>query len=172
MEKIIKKYDKKPIKTNTYILSNLKVTLDDFVIQFMTKELRCTENFLFTDFRIAVGIVSTILASILAYLSITYDFNEYKTICAIFLLIYFVSNIIVEAISNIFRRNVIYVGKKEDKRISVKSILKGPNTIYTLLVDSNGSVSKYTKDIRDLFDEEGMFLHNIFFNELKKEMSI
>ncbi|EJW03680.1 hypothetical protein EDEG_00168 [Edhazardia aedis USNM 41457] len=168
MDKLIKKYDRKPIKCDLTSLTPIKLTLDDVLGEYLRVEMKYKQSHLFTDLRIFVGLVSTIMSVYLTYLSMNKEFKEYKYICFVIVGVFAVLNGLLELILRVFARGTIFSGKKEDERICVYSNISRADTNYIVMVYKDGKLipDKYNKDVRDLFDEDGMLLHKLFIEEL------
>jgi thermostable 8-oxoguanine DNA glycosylase len=71
LEKLSIKYDNQPIYTDVYSLEKAKITLDDLLVECITG-LGYKESTFFVDFQNGIGIISTILAIVVACLSSLY----------------------------------------------------------------------------------------------------
>ncbi|KAF9764427.1 Signal peptidase complex subunit 2 [Nosema granulosis] len=164
MEKLIEKYSKKPIKAEVYSLSNLKITLDDLLLEYLTKVKNYKQKTFLVDLKILMGVISTIVACAIAYLSVNYEFQEYKNMLILGLSVYFGVNTIVWVVEKTQKATF----KFED--ISVFTDIQAPSPIYTIMVYEGDKLipEKYTKSVFDLYTEEGRMLHEKVLNDFKK----
>ncbi|KAM0673743.1 Signal peptidase complex subunit 2 [Gurleya vavrai] len=170
MDKIIKKYNRTPIKTDISTLKPIKITIDDVLSQLLRVEHNYKQSHLITDFRIIVGLISTGLAAFLTYLSVYQEFKIYKETAICILVSYFFLNGVLEIVMRYLNKGCIFQGTNDKGTIKVYSNIKAPDTNYILMVYRNGKdiPEKFNKNVCDLFNEEGLFLHEIFINEVNE----
>lgn len=161
MEELKLKYDKKPIIGDIYTLSNLKIMLDDILNEYLLRSSH-KRNYLYSDIKNIIGIISILLSSICCYLSMLYKYEIVKKYIALSVIIYFVINTIS-----------ILIGYLEDGKfyyndLYIKTRVDDVPT-YIILVYSRGKVIpvKYNKSIFDLFDETGRMDHHMLLNDLE-----
>lgn len=176
--------------TNLTHLANLKVIVRDAVpniFKSINKDLKQSHNT--TDFKIIVGLLSTILACITTYISVYYDFNSMYQILLVLVVSYFIINGLLESLLFLFGLNeLIYkatFSKKED--LKNDNTEKAPSKLlnYTLFVHSRStnlpdqmvleiSLASEVKNkkyqvllsVYDLFDGTGLFLSNVLEEEI------
>jgi hypothetical protein len=132
-----------------------------------------SQSYILTDVRIFVGLLSTIFGAVLAYLSVTRDYSEYRTVAVCFVSIYFVLNLTLEVILRFFNKRLIFSGKGIGGCIKVKSSVLSPDTKYVLSVYKNEKKvpREIILDFCELFDREGVLLHERFLERLDSSMS-
>lgn len=162
MDNLRKKYSKQPIKGDIYNLQNLKVLLDDLMQEYFTKGLSLSQCNLGTDIKIVIGLISTVIAVSVTYLSVYTDFNDHKFYLMLLCSAYFVLNAVGEMYAKL-RGNVFKFNNAK-----VYTSINAPNPIYTILVysDKNPIPKKYSKSVCDLFDEDGRLQHTNFLDDL------
>ncbi|KAM0676626.1 hypothetical protein BDAP_002836 [Binucleata daphniae] len=168
MDKLIKKYDRTPIKTNLSTLQTIKISIDDSLLQYLRVHHKYKQNNLLTDLKIFIGLCSTIVAVIITYYSMTQDFVDYKALAAYLLIFYFTINGFLEFVVRFVNKGCIFRGTNEAGSIRIYSKLPQPNTNYILIAFLNNKTIpiKWNKNVCDLFDEEGTFLHKQFYSEI------
>ncbi|EEQ81647.1 hypothetical protein NCER_101840 [Vairimorpha ceranae BRL01] len=187
-DKLKLKYSKKPVKGDIYNLRHLKVLIDEILVDFLVKDLNYKLNNTYTDFQISVGLLSTVLAALLTYFSMNFEFKDYKVFMIWCLCIYSVLNGIVYIFDTLrgttyYFTKVIKNNVQEDKNdketekvvsIRVCTEILPPNPIYTLLVYKDNKLipEKWSKSVFELFKEDGtlnasQFLDDVtlFFNK-------
>lgn len=161
IQKLTEKYIKAPIKADIFSLEQMKITLDDFLIEYATA-CGLTQKHTLTDFQNTIGIISTIQAAIVVFLGYFYKFDDTKKILAIILAIYFGINIFSFIISYFFGGKISF---KEFE--AVTKIDKTPVYVIILHWKGKGVPVKYHKSVLDLFDEAGRLDHIEFLKDLK-----
>lgn len=168
MDKLLRKYERTPIKSEIASLSPIKVTLDDVLITYLRTEMQYKQDFMVTDARIVIGLVSTGLAILLTYLSLNKEFKEYKIMACYILAAYFLINGIAEILIRIVNKGSVFKGRNENGFINVVTNIGAPDTNYVVMVYKDDKVipEKYNNNVCDLFDEDGMLLHEIYLKEI------
>lgn len=161
VEKLTRKYTKAPIKTDIYSLEKVKVTIDDFFIEYC-KERGFREKYHLTDFQNVVGIISTIQAGIALFLSMYCQFENVKSLLAAVVYSYFAINIFSLVVSYFAGGKITFYEFEARTRID-----KTP--VYVALLYWKGRVVpvKHHKAVFDLFDDEGIFNHTEFLKDLE-----
>lgn len=169
MNRLMKAYSEKPVKGDIFRLRSLKVTLDDILKQYLTSVLGLKQHYLMSDIKISIGIISIVSAGILVYMSMNIDFIVYKPYAIIILVLYFTSNLLLEAYL-LFFPEPTFKGKKGEVSLVVRSEVKSPHPIYILKVCSGKSKipKKYTKSLYDLFYSDGILLHEKYLSDLEE----
>lgn len=171
MEKLIKKYDRTPIRANTHVLQDLKIALDDILVNLLKNEFNIQQDHRITDLRIVIGFISIISAIYITYVSLYGDFKEYKQMSLILTLVYFVLNSFITFIMKFINKGCVF--KARDNSIRVYTTVVPPNTNYIVMVYRRGIIpEKYNKNVCDLFDEEGRCLHEVFMKDLKNFFTV
>lgn len=162
LDKLKLKYSRKPLKGEKYNLRNLKAVLDEILLDYMIRVLNLKMNNLYTDFQITVGVLSTILSCIVVYMSMNYEFVEYKMYLVFCLSVYFILNGIVYLCDML--RSTTYKFSDMD----VCTDVTPPNHIYTVLVYKNKKLipEKWSKSVFDLFDSNGVLRSSEVLDEL------
>lgn len=168
MEKLFRKYKRTPVNSNINCLKSLKTTLDDVLSLYLRTEQEYKQNHFIVDLRIAIGVISTLAAAYLTYLSVYVDFKDYKNKAIALLGIYFALNGLLELVMKCTQKGKVFYGKNERGTISVYTSVKTPDTNYVVLVYKDKSVipTKYNRNICELFDEEGVLQHEVFLNDI------
>lgn len=167
MNHLMKTYSKKPVKSDIFRLISLKITLDDVLKQYLTSVLGLKPSHLISDVKICVGIMSIISAGILVYMSLNIEFIIYKPYAIFLLVIYFISNILLEMYLFFFPEPT-FRGSKGELSLVVKSEVKSPYPFYILSVClcKNSIPKKYTMSLYELFYSNGLLKHEHYLNEL------
>ncbi|KAM0687708.1 hypothetical protein COBT_001049 [Conglomerata obtusa] len=170
MDKLIKKCDRTPVKSDLATLKPIKITVDDILTQLLRTEHNYKQNHLITDFRILIGLISTGLAAILTYLSLYQDFKTYKQTATIILIAYFGLNGVMEVLLRFINRGCIFHGKNEKGTIKIFTHVKAPDSNYVVMVYRNGKSipEKWDKNVCEMFNEEGVMMHKMVITELDK----
>lgn len=168
MEKLIKKYDRTPIKTDLSTLQSIKICIDDTLLQYLRVHHQYKQNNLLTDFKIVIGVISTVIAGFVTYLSVSKEFVDYKSLVTYLLLLYFGLNGFLEVINRFVNKGCIFHGKNESGNIKIYTKIPQPDTSYIMIAFRNDKTIpiKWTKNVCDLFNEEGLFLHKKFYDEI------
>lgn len=160
MEQILVKYNKTPIKTDLYTLSNLKTTLDNLLSEFCNKQ-GYKQNYFVTDIQNLVGIASIILTVAVLAFSYFFKFAEIKYYMSICLYIYF--------FINIFCAVFVYFkgGKLVFDKIDIETSIDSTKT-YNVKVYSKDKkmLKKYNKSIFDLFFDTGALDHELYLKDM------
>lgn len=161
LEKLIKKFENAPIRVDLYTLEQLKIALDDLLILYC-KERGFKEKHHLTDFLNIIGVISTILASIVLYLSLYSTFEASKKLLVICLSIYVILSILSFIVYCFFGGCIQFLEFDVVTRID-----KTP--VYVSLLYWKGKVVpvKYYKSVLELFDETGKLDHVLFLNDLE-----
>lgn len=164
MEKLKSKYSKNPLKTDIYNLNELKLVLDDVVQEFITDVRHSKQSKTSTDVKIVVGLISTVIASVVGYISVRFDFEAYKMVLTILIALYFTINFLVEVYLWCTGSSFVF----SDKVVSTK--INFPDPTYVMLVYNKNKLipNKYTKSVFDLFDSDGRLMHEEFIDDLEK----
>lgn len=168
MNNLLKIYAKAPVKSEINQLRALKITLDDVLKRYLTNVLKWKQHHVVTDVRIFVGLISIISAAITLYFSLYVDFVVYKPYVAVLLAVYFVLNIALEVFLFFFPEPV-FKGEKDGAFLVVKSEIKEPYPIYTLILHRDGEKvpTKYTKSVYDLFYSNGILIHDEYLRDIE-----
>lgn len=168
MNSLLKIYAKAPVKSEIHHLRALKITLDDVLKRYLTKALGWKQLHIVTDIRIFVGLVSIVSAAITLYLSLYVDFVAYKPYVVVLLALYFALNIALEVFLFFFPEPV-FKGEKDGALLVVKSEIKEPYPIYTLILHRDGEKvpTKYTKSVYDLFYSNGVLIHDEYLQDIE-----
>lgn len=167
MEKLLKKYDRSPLKSNIHCLQALKISLDDLLVNFLKNMCNIKQNNNFVDLRILVGCISILSAIYVTYCSVYSEFKDYKNTSCTILFIYFVINSFVMLMQKFYGNECIF--QACDNSVKVYTSMSPPDTNYIVMVYRNGIIpEKYNKNVCDLFDENGNCQHKVFFDDLKK----
>ncbi|KAM0680989.1 hypothetical protein GINT2_000772 [Glugoides intestinalis] len=162
LEKLIKKIDSAPIQADLYTLEQLKIALDDLLV-FYCKERGFKEKHRLNDFLNVIGLISTVLASIVLYLSLYSTFEASKKVLFICLVIYVFLSLL---------SFIVYCfcgGRIQFQEFDI--VTRADKTpVYVSLLYWKGKVVpvKYYKSILELFDETGKLDHVLFLNDLEK----
>lgn len=161
MEKLKEKYKKSPIIADIYSLDQLKIALDDLLVECVSS-LGFRERNLYTDIQNTIGIISTMLAVVVTWLSECHKFQSIKTYMAWLVFVYFGING-VSCLYSYFKGGKI----KFDGFEMITRIDKTP--VYVVLVYRKGKPVpvKYCKSVLDLFDENGRLDHALFIDDIK-----
>lgn len=164
MEDLKKKYTKTPLKGDIYNPFQLKIILDDLLKEYITKVKKSKQSMLLTDVRIMVGLMSTVIAGVIAYLSMKTEFVDHKWILIVLIAIYLVANAILDLYSRYFGTSIVY------DNMTVSTTFSPPDPTYVVIVYSKDKLipDKYIKSIFDLFDSNGKLFHEEFLNDLNK----
>lgn len=164
IEKIKQKYSKRPIKGEIYNLANLKILLDDLLLEYLTKVKKYKQKTFLVDLKIFVGIISTVVACVIAYLSVYKEFSEYRNMLIIGLSIYFTINMMVWVVEKMQKATFKF------ENISVETNVNPPSPVYTVMVYEKEKLipEKYTKSVFDLFTEEGRLLHEEVLSDFER----
>lgn len=161
MESLKTKYNKNPRTADIYSLSQLKIALDDVLVEY-AQTLGHKESHTMTDIQNTVGIISIGLT--LAVISMSYfcKSDEVRPAMAICIYIYFALNIICFLISSLRGGKIVF----EKFEIATAA---DQTPAYKVLINSKGkSVSKkYNKCVFDLFDDTGKMDHNLFLKDME-----
>lgn len=168
MDKIITRYNKKPIQSNIYVLQGLKLSLNDLLVEYLKHERGFKQKQLFTDMRIVVGLFSVACAIITCYISMYKDFSDYKNELVVLLGIYFSLNFLLEIWTMLFFRNVIFEGTNKDGSVRIDGFNRAVDTNYKLIIYRNGKVvpGTFSKSVYELYDESGVLDHETFLKEI------
>lgn len=163
MDNLKAKYNKNPLRGDIYNLSELKIILDDVIRDFMEKVRSSRQSKASTDIKIVVGLISTAIALVVAYLSITSEFEYHRHIIAVLTLLYFIINILAEVYFRYTGFSMVF----EDRVVSTK--ISAPDPAYVILVYNKNKLipSKYTKSVFDLFDSNGRLVQEEFLDDLQ-----
>ncbi|KAI5168403.1 signal peptidase complex subunit 2 [Pancytospora epiphaga] len=157
---LTKKHDSKPIMADIYTLGNMKIILDDLLNEYLISR-GFKRNYAFPDFRTTIGLISTVLAIIVTYLSLYYKFDDVSSSITFCIFLYFVLNAFVSVIGYFeehkIRYGTFYLVTKANIAPS-----------YTIEYFTAGSaIKKYTKSLYDLFDSSGRMDHVLFINDME-----
>lgn len=156
IEKIRMKYNKTPIKADIYNPVQLKLTLDDLVVELVSSMGYKPNNF-YVDAQNIIGIISTIITAIVAYLSVYYKFDEISKYLTVLIPAYFllsgISYLNYFAFGGLLRFNDLSLRSKLSKSV-----------IYEVLVVKKDTSNKYFKSILDLYHDTGILDHNLFID--------
>lgn len=168
MDTIIARYNKTPINCNIYGLVNLKVACNDLLIEYLKKEKGYQQRQAYTDMKIAVGLISVVCAILTCYMSLHYDFSDYRKALVVVLAIYFSLNFILEICLRFFARNTVFEGYNREGSIRIDGFNKAVDTNYKLIIYKNGKAipGNFSKSIYDLYDESGVLDHETFLREI------
>ncbi|AFN82580.1 Microsomal signal peptidase subunit SPC25-like protein [Encephalitozoon romaleae SJ-2008] len=163
MDNLKAKYNKNPLRGDIYNLSELKIILDDVIRDFMEKVRNSRQSKASTDIKIVIGLISTAIASVVAYLSVTSEFEYHRRIIAVLTLLYFIINILGEVYFRYIGFSMVF----EDRVVSTN--ISAPDPTYVILVYNKNKLipSKYTKSVFDLFDSNGRLVHEEFLDDLQ-----
>ncbi|CAD25143.2 SIGNAL PEPTIDASE 21kDa SUBUNIT [Encephalitozoon cuniculi GB-M1] len=163
MDNLRAKYNKNPLRGDIYNLSELKIILDDVIRDFMETAEGSGSSKASTDIKITVGLVSTAIASIVAYFSITSEFEEHKQTITVLTLLYFIINILAEVYFRYAGFSMIF------KNRVVSTSISAPDPTYVIMVYNKNKLIpyKYTKSVFDLFDSNGRLIHKEFLEDLR-----
>lgn len=160
-EKLKSKYNKNKIKKDIYTLDQLKIALDDLLIEYAEgKGYR--ENHITTDVGNTIGIISTILASIVTFVSIYYKFEDIKNIVFVCTTAYFGFNTFFFLFLQLFGGKIAF--KEFD---AITKIDTTPVYVILLYWKNRNIPVKYHRDVTELFYEDGEFDHTLFLNDLE-----
>jgi len=161
MQKIREKHNKDPIVSDLYSLDQLKISLDDLLVECVTK-IGYKENFAAVDFFNLIGILSTILAGIVLYLSLNFKWGTIKAYIAYCVIVYFIINAVSTIITYFQGGKIKFDGLEIITRID-----KTP--VYVVLIYKKGKIVpiKYSKSVFDLFYEDGTLDHNLFIDNIE-----
>lgn len=157
------KYNKSPLRGDIYNLAELKIILDDVIRDFLESTRNSKHSKVSTDIRIGVGLVSTAIAAVVVYLSMTSEFEAHKQAVTALTALYFVIN----ALSEIYFRCIGSSMVFKDRVVSTS--INAPDPTYVIMVYNKGKFipSKYTKSVFDLFDSSGKLVHEEFIDDLQ-----
>ncbi|ADM11107.2 Microsomal signal peptidase subunit SPC25-like protein [Encephalitozoon intestinalis ATCC 50506] len=163
MDNLKAKYNKNPLRGDIYNLSELKIILDDVIRDFMENVGNSKQSKVSTDIKIAIGLISTVIASAVAYFSLTSEFEYHKQVITILTLIYFVINILGEIYFRWTGSSMVF----KDRVVSTS--VSAPDPTYVIMVYNKNKLipSKYTKSMFDLFDSNGRLIHEEFLDDLQ-----
>ncbi|KAG5859557.1 microsomal signal peptidase 25 kDa subunit [Encephalitozoon hellem] len=163
MDNLKARYNKSPLRGDIYSLSELKIILDDVVRDFMEKVKNSKQSKASTDIKIVIGLISTAIALVVAYLSTTSEFEHHRNIIALLTLFYFIINLLGEIYFRYVGSSMVF----EDRVVSTN--ISAPDPTYVLLVYNKNKLipSKYTKSVFDLFDSNGRLVHEEFLDDLQ-----
>lgn len=164
MDNLLEKLDKTPIKANTTQLINLKIALNDLLMQFL-KINNCTEYCRDKDIKIIVGLSSAVLAISTTYVSMNFDFDVIKLPLLVMVVIYFVINGGLEVYER-FLANYMYLGVYKNKKLLIHSNVHDSNLDYKLIIKYDDETRNYTKSVFTLFYEDGVLDHKIFLKDM------
>ncbi|KAG0438148.1 hypothetical protein DMUE_3268 [Dictyocoela muelleri] len=164
MDKLEEKLSKTPIKANNEELKNLKIALNDMLIQFL-KINNCKEYCRDKDIKIIIGLTSAILASTTTYISMNYDFEKIKMPLLIMIIFYFVINGGLEIYER-FMANYMYSGFYKNKKLIIYSNLHDNDFNYKLVIRYGNDNKEYSKSVYSLFYEDGVLDHEMFLKDL------
>ncbi|WUR05095.1 putative signal peptidase complex subunit 2 [Vairimorpha necatrix] len=172
LDKLKIKYSRRPLKGDIYNLRNLKLVTDEILLDFMQSVLKCKLNNLYTDFTLAVGITSTILAAFLAYFSTHYEFEEYKTYLIFSLIFYCGFNSVVYICDLLRTTTFKFTLVKENEKVEMRvcTDISPPNPVYTILVYKNDKLipEKWSKSVFDLFNKDGVLQADEFLDQVNE----
>ncbi|ELA42584.1 uncharacterized protein VICG_00336 [Vittaforma corneae ATCC 50505] len=162
VDKITKKYIKTPITADIYTLEQIKITLDDFLVEYC-RERGFQEKYHLTDFQNVIGIISTIQASIVVVLSLFCKFEDVRRMLFMCIISYFAVNIFCYIVSYFFG------GKLSFYEFSVITRIDRMPVYVVLLYWKDRMVPvKYYKNVSELFDETGVLDHIEFLKDLEE----
>lgn len=162
VNKLTKKYIKTPLTTDIYTLEQIKITLDDFLVEYC-RERGFREKYHLTDFQNIIGIISTIQAVIVVFLSLYCKFEDAKRMLFICIVSYFAINIFCFIISYFFGGKVTFYEFDVITRID-----KTPVYVALLYWKDRVVPVKYYKNVLELFDESGTLEHVEFLKDLEE----
>lgn len=161
-EKLAAKYNKNKVKTDIHTLNQIKITLDDFLIEYAEVK-GYQENHTMTDIGNVVGIISTIFGATTTFLSVYYKFQDVKKILLFCTAGYFILNMLW------FLGLKLFGGKIAFKEFDAITKIDNTPVYVILLYWKNRNVPvKYHKDVTELFYEDGEFNHMVFLNDLER----
>lgn len=154
------KYSKSPIKADLYSLDQLKIALDDLLIEYCSS-IGHKEIHLLTDIQNIVGVVSIILCLCVLGQSYYFKFDTIRSYMALCLLAYFALNILA------FILTFFMGGKISFEKLNVKTSIDSAHQYQvTLNYKSEKSPVTYKKSIFELFDNSSKLDHEIFLNDV------
>lgn len=161
MEKLREKYKKFPVVADIHSLDQLKIALDDLLVECVSS-LGFKESNLYTDIQNSIGIISTILAVIVTWMSECHRFQNIKFYMVWLVLGYFTINGLSYLYFHFEGGKIKFNGLEIITRID-----KTP--IYVVLVYKKGKPVpvKYYKSVLDLFDENGRLDHALFIDDIE-----
>ena len=162
IRELTKKYTKTPIRVDLYSLEKLKIALDDLFVEYCKAKGYHEKPYL-VDFQNAIGVVSTILAGVVALLSVYFRWEAICTPVVICVAIYYAINTASYALTYVYGGKIVF---REFE--AVTRIEKTP--VYVSLIFWKGKMApvKYYKSALDLFDETGKLDHVQFLNDMEK----
>ncbi|KAG5361943.1 Signal peptidase complex subunit SPC2 [Yarrowia sp. C11] len=146
---------------NLYSTSELKKTSDEH-IAYVFKELGYTQDHTLLDVRLAAGYASVILAAASFYLDYTFGFDFARPYLVYTVPLFFVLEFFVSGWLYFKERNVAYVGKKGDTKVTVSTTAANPGVDYKIVVDVNGGKKTVDAKFNDWFDFNGFIVYSKF----------
>lgn len=168
MDALISKYNKSPVQVNKHNLANLKIALNDLLIEYLVRDRGYVQRHTYTDLKIAVGMVSVACAIVTCYMSMHYTFAEYRTALIVTLGIYFSINFLLEICSRFFVRNTIFEGYSRHGTLTIDGFNKAVDENYKLIIYKDGKAipGNFSKSIYELYDDAGVLDHEMFLREI------
>jgi hypothetical protein len=161
MDSLKTKYTKNPITADIYTVKQLKIALDDVLVEYC-QALGYKENHLATDFKNVVGIISALLASFVLALGYLRPFQEIKMAIAISVSIFFAINFLV------FIFCFIRGDKTTFENFDVSTKIDQTKTYNVVVYPKDGKTTKkYNKSVFDLFYEDCRLDHVMYLNDLE-----
>lgn len=168
MEKFRNKYDKpkNPPKTDLYTINQVKISLDDFLVEYLTA-LGFKECNFYVDFSNTIGIFSTIFAGLTCYLSMYYQWEHIKKYITYSVIAYFCINSILFIYCCFKSGKIRFSGLEIATKIQFTD---DKNPVYTAMIYKRNKVVplKYTRTIFDLFYDNGIMDYKILIEDFDK----
>lgn len=161
MERLQEKYKRSPIVADIYSLDQLKITLDDLLVECVSA-LGFKERNMYMDIQNSIGIVSTIMAVAVTWMSECYRFQDIKLYMVWLVLGYFGINGLSCLYSHLNGGKIRFDGLEIVTRID-----KTPIYVVLIYKRSKPVPAKYRKSVLDLFDESGKLDHVLFISDIK-----